>query len=351
MSEVQWGHGPSKELVTGATGLVGMYRLAWRMERGWPTVALRRGRSNVARVEVFLRERLGADFEAAWSALEWREADLSDVVGLEEAMQGCARVFHAAGRVSFQSGDEARLKAVNAAGTAHVVNAALGAGVQRLVHVSSVAALGRSTSGVPVHELSDWAEGVDASPYGRSKHAGELEAWRGEVEGLEVFVVNPTIILGDARYDESSGMVYRSVAKGRRYHPAGGNGFVGAGDLLEVVGALDARADAGAEGVLGERFVVSGQDVTYRDLMRWVADGLGVRAPDRPLAGWMLGLGWRAATAWGALTGKPAMLTREMARNTRTHHRYDTSKLQRVLPEFRFTPVEEVVRASMRQGL
>ena len=125
MTEPILGHGPSKELVTGATGLVGMERLVYRLERGWPTVALHRASSDVGRVEAFLRERLGEGFAAAWSGLEWREADLSDVGALEDAMAGCDRVFHAAGRVSFRSGDEDRLKAVNAVGTANVVNAAL----------------------------------------------------------------------------------------------------------------------------------------------------------------------------------------------------------------------------------
>ena len=352
MLEPQPGHGPTQELVTGATGLVGMYRLAWRLERGWPTVALRRAGSNVDRVAAFLKERLGDDFEQAWAALEWREADLADVVGLEDAMEGCQRVFHAAGRVSFKSGDEVELKAVNQTGTAHVVNAALGAGVTRLVHVSSVAALGRVTEGgLPVHEDSDWAEGVGASPYGVSKRAAEMEAWRAEAEGMQLIVVNPTIILGDARYAESSGLVYRRVARSSRYYPAGGNGFVGAGDLIRVIAALDAAADAGQSGILSERFVVSSEDLSYRELMGWVAKGLGVEAPSKPLAGWMLSLAWRGATFWSAVTGKPAQLTRDMAKNTRVQHRYNTSKLRSALPEFTFTPIQEVIQETTRGGL
>ena len=352
MMEPQPGHGPSRELVTGATGLVGMYRLAWRLERGWPTVALRRAGSDVDRVASFLRERLGAHFDEAWAALEWFEADLSDVVGLEEAMAGCHRVFHAAGRVSFKSGDEVQLKAVNQTGTENVVNAALGAGVTRLFHVSSVAALGRTTDdGGPVHEESDWAEGVGASPYGVSKRAAEMEAWRAEAEGMELIVVNPTIILGDARYEESSGLVYRRVARGRRYYPAGGNGFVGAADLIGVMAALDEAADAGQKGILSERFVVSSEDLTYRELMGCVAEGLGVAAPSKPLAGWMLGLAWRGATVWSSLTGKPAQLTRDMAKNTRVQHRYNTAKVRGALPGFTFTPIREVVRETTRGGL
>lgn len=341
------GHGPSCELVTGATGLVGMYRLAWRLERGWPTVALRRKRSRLDRVEVFLRERLGDGFDEAWSSLEWREADLTDVVGLEEAMAGCDRVFHAAGRVSFKSGDGERLKEVNQHGTANVVDAALGCGIRRLFHVSSVAALGRSAEdGGAVHEESDWAEGLGASPYGVSKHAAELEAWRGHAEGLEVIVVNPTIILGDARYEESSGMVYGRVAKGGRFHPTGTNGFVGAEDLLEVVGALDAAADAGQEAVIGERFVVSAEEVPFAEVMGWVAEELGVRAPDLPLSGWMLECGWRLASLWAWLTFSSPVLSKDMARNTAVHHRYDTSKLKGVLPDFRFTSIRDVVNST-----
>ncbi len=356
MTEPTPGHGPSKELVTGATGLVGMERLVYRLERGWPTVALRRAGSDVGRVEAFLRERLGEGFVAVWSGLEWREADLSDVGALEDAMEGCARVFHAAGRVSFRPGDEARLKAVNAVGTANVVNAALASGICRLVHISSVAALGRSSvdaegNRLPVSERSDWAEGAGASPYGISKHAGEMEVWRGVAEGLAAFAVNPTVILGDARYAESSGMIYRRAAKGGRFFPIGGNGYVGVADVVAAVAALDEAVDQGSEDILGERFVVSAEDVLHRDVMVWAAEGLGASVPTRPLAGWMLGFAWRAAWLAASVTGRPPALTRDLARNTQSVHRYDTSKLRTALPDFRFTSIREVVRQATARGL
>lgn len=356
MSEPNQGHGPSQELVTGATGLVGMERLAYRLKRGWPTVALRRKDSDVGRVEGVLRERLGAEFDSAWDSLQWRESDLSDVGGLEAAMEGCVRVFHAAGRVSFQPGDEAALKAVNVVGTANVVNAALATGVRRLFHISSVSALGRSTKDpdtgllLPVVETADWSEGAGATPYGVSKHAAEMEVWRGVAEGLEAIVVNPTVILGDARYGESSGMVYRRAVQGRRHYPVGGGGFVGVADLLEVCAALDAAADSGREGVLGERFIVSAEDVSHRDVMTWVANEAGVAGPKRPLKGWMLSLAWRSAAFWSWVTGTEPLLTRDLANNTLVTHRYDTTKLFDVLPGHEFTSIRDVIRQSMAGG-
>jgi len=334
-----------------------MERLAWRLGRGWSTVALRRESSDARRVEGFLRERLGKGFDTAWAALEWRVADLSDVGALEEAIEGCPRVFHAAGRVSFQPGDENGLKGVNAVGTANVVNAALATGAQRLFHISSVAALGRSAKDpdtgmlMPVTEEADWAEGAGASPYGVSKRSGEMEAWRGMAEGLEVIVVNPTVVLGDARYGESSGMVYRRAAEGRRHYPVGGGGFVGAADLIGACAALDAAADEGRDGIMGERFIVSAENVAHRDVMSWVATGLGVEPPTRPLKGWMLGVAWRAAALLSWVTRKPPILTRDLARNTQVQHCYDTSKLEAALPGFEFTSIREVIRQSTVRGM
>ncbi len=350
------GHGPSQELVTGATGLVGMERLVFRLERGWPTVALYREGSDLARVEGVLRERLRSGFDVAWGALQWRKADLSDVLSLEEAMEGCVRVFHAAGRVSFQTGDEGALKAVNAVGTANVVNAALATGVRRLFHISSVSALGRSAKdpdtglSLPVVETADWADGAGATPYGVSKHAAEMEVWRGVAEGLEAVVVNPTVILGDARYGESSGMVYRRASQGRRHYPVGGGGFVGVADLMEVCAALDAAIESGQQGILGERFIVSAEEVRHRDVMVWVANEFGVAGPTRPLKGWMLSLAWRSAAFWSWLTRTAPMLTRDLAFNTQVSHRYDTSKLLGVLPGFEFTPIRDVIRQCMAKG-
>ena len=109
---------------------------------------------------------------------------------------------------------------------------------------------------------------------------------------------------------------------------------------------MDAAADAGKAGVIGQRFVVSAEEVPFGEVMGWVAEELGVRAPDRPLSGWMLECGWRLATVWGWLTFSSPLLSKDMARNTAVHHRYDTSKLKGILPNFRFTPIREVINST-----
>ena len=120
--------------------------------------------------------------------------------------------------------------------------------------------------------------------------------------------------------------------------------------MVAAVAALDEAVDQGREDILGERFVVSAEDVLHRDVMAWAAEGLGASVPTRPLTGWMLGFAWRAAWLAAAVTGRPPVLTRDLARNTQFVHCYDTSKLQTALPDFRFSPIREVIRQATVRG-
>ncbi|MEZ4986177.1 MAG: NAD-dependent epimerase/dehydratase family protein [Saprospiraceae bacterium] len=88
----------------------------------------------------------------------WREADLVDYFSLEDALEGIEVIIHCAALVSFAPADKAKLHHINKEGTAHLVNAALYKGVRRLIHLSSVAALGRHLHGAPTHEDSKWED-------------------------------------------------------------------------------------------------------------------------------------------------------------------------------------------------
>ena len=117
------------------------------------------------------------------------KCDILDVYALEDAMQNVSGVYHCAGLVSFNPKDEKKLYSINVEGTANVVNAALNAGIRKLVHVSSVAALGRIRPGELIDETMVWTEETSNSKYGHSKYLGEMEVWRGVAEGLNAVVV------------------------------------------------------------------------------------------------------------------------------------------------------------------
>ncbi|MEY2774118.1 MAG: hypothetical protein RLZZ275_465, partial [Bacteroidota bacterium] len=147
------------ELVTGATGLVGMHLVAELLQAGRPVRALHRSGSDRARLDGFLARRgLSSD------GVQWAEADLLDSAALEAALAGCVRVYHCAALVSFHPADARSMDRVNRGGTAELVHAMLHLGIPELVHISSVAALGRR-EGEPSHEDSPFADGPGVSAY------------------------------------------------------------------------------------------------------------------------------------------------------------------------------------------
>lgn len=323
------------DLVTGATGALGMHIVADLLQAGRTVGGLCRPSSDRSRAEDFLTRRLTPQ---AWrDRFAWLEGDVLDGFSLEDALNtGITRVYHAAALVSFHPKDATDMMAINRDGTANLVDAMLHVGTPELVHISSVAALGRKP-GEPVHEDTPYEDGPEVTPYGRSKHMAEREAWRGAAEGLKVLAVHPVIILGEGDYSRSSAALFPLVAKGLGWYPTGENGFVSASDVASASRQL-AELEA-----WGERFVLCAENRSYRWVLAMIARGLGVSPPSKALKSWMTGLGWRAAAVAEFLTGNRAVLTRESVSNTAKVHHYETNKLERFLPGWQYEPIEQVI--------
>jgi dihydroflavonol-4-reductase len=163
-------------LVTGASGLVGMHLVKSLLAKGKNIVALYRQQIPV--------------FEGA-QQVKWIQGDILDVVSLAQAMEGVQQVYHCAAIVSFAPKDREKMLQANREGTANVVNACIEHAIQKLVYVSSVAALGRIREDAPVDETANWTPESSNSVYGQSKFLAEMEVWRGMAEGLNVAIVNP----------------------------------------------------------------------------------------------------------------------------------------------------------------
>jgi len=163
-----------------------------------------------------------------FDTIEWIQADLSNIPALEKAFEGVTFVFHCAGLISFQPQDFDKLIEVNVQGTANIVNLSIDFGVKKLCYVSSVATLS-TLPHTPIDEENDWNNEDNNTDYAISKHGAEMEVWRGSQEGLPVVIVNPSVVLGGDFADRCSGLLYKKVADGLCYYPAGATGFVGVG--------------------------------------------------------------------------------------------------------------------------
>ena len=120
-----------------------------------------------------------------------------NVYTVAEIMEGITEVYHCAAIVSFNPARRRETIHVNSETTCNVVNAALNAGVHKLVHFSSVAALGRDGTTKEITEEAQWEESGLNSAYALGKYAAEMEVWRGIGEGLDAVILNPGIILGE----------------------------------------------------------------------------------------------------------------------------------------------------------
>jgi nucleoside-diphosphate-sugar epimerase len=312
-------------LVTGANGFVGSYLVKELLKQGEQVRGLKRATSQI--------HLLG---DAA-DKVEWFEGDVTDVHSLQPAMKGVKKVYHAAAIISFLPKDFDTMMKVNVEGTANVVNEALLAGVEKLVLVSSVAAFGLPKQGKMIDESTEYQEQKDMITYYRSKFLGELEAWRGEAEGLNVVVACPSTILGAGNFDSEPNLVFAEVAKGAPFYTEGKMGFV---DVRDVVRALILLMNSDAK---GEKFIISGENSSFKNLMFHAAEVMKVQKPKIKVSPGLVALAWRYEWLKHKLTGKRPVVSKESARIATTNFEFNNAKLRERF-NFTYTPLGTTIK-------
>ncbi len=313
--------------VTGGTGLIGSYLIKALVQAGVPVRALCRHpyQGNVLTPEI-------AD------QVQWVEGDILDIVALEEAMNGVEQVYHCAAVVSFSPGKAEELYKINIEGTANVVNTALEAGVRKMVHVSSVAALGRLRTDSMIDETMSWSEESGNSVYAKSKYYSEMEVWRGMSEGLETVIVNPTIVLGAGDWERSSAELFKTAYDEFGWYSEGVSGFV---DVRDVASAMIRLMNSE---IHGKRFILNADNWTYQQLFSEMARGFSRRIPHKKVTPFLAEMVWRMEKIKSIFTGKDPMVTKETARTAQTINRFDNHKIKEALEGFSFIPLEESIR-------
>lgn len=276
------------------------------------------------------------------SHLQQVHCDILDVITLEEIMEDITHIYHCAGLVSFHKKDVERLYKINVEGTANVINAALNAGVKKIVHVSSVAALGRIREAEPIHEKMEWTPQTSNSKYGESKYLGEMEVWRGIAEGLEGVIVNPVIIIGPGNWDDGSTAIFKSVYNGFPWYSKGSTGFV---DVRDVVKAMIQLMEAA---ISSERFIISAYDETYQNVFNAIADAFNKKRPHKEVTPFIAKLVSRLEAVKSRFTGKAPLITKETAATALAKARFDNSKLLKFLPGFTYIPMQQSITDACR---
>lgn len=276
-------------------------------------------------------------------SLEVVQCDILDVVKLKEVFREVNYVYHSAALVSYDPKDRQKLLKINVEGTANVVNACIDAGVEKLLHVSSVAALGRIRNEEMVNEKSNWTEETSNSIYGKSKYFGEMEVWRGIGEGLKALIVNPSLILGGDSWEASSSAIFKNVYNEFPWYTEGVSGFV---DVRDVARAMILLMNSE---ITSERFIVSGQNLSYKEIFSLIAKYFGKKPPSKKATSFLAEAVWRIEAIKSRFTGKKTLLTKETARTAQAKVYFDNSKVLEALPQFHFTRIEETIEFTCRQ--
>ena len=255
--------------------------------------------------------------------VEHAVGDVTDPESLREAMNGVQHVYHTAAYIALGGRrDRALLHHVNVYGTACVVDAALAAGVTRLVHTSSIAALGRPAENRnPIDENTAWQASRFNTPYAVSKHEAELEIHRGIAEGLDAVMVNPSLVFGVGRSGENTRQIAERIRDGRfRAIPTGGTNVVD----VEDVAAGHVRAME--YGQTGARYLLGGENLMWQAIVETLAEALGVAPARRSLNPGLATALASASEAVAFLTRTRPLLTRTIARSVSQVYTFSNRK-------------------------
>jgi dihydroflavonol-4-reductase len=266
---------PKTALITGSTGFIGSRLCRELLAAGYQVRAFHRPNSSLTLLQ-------GLDVEYALG-------DITQPATLATAMIDIDVVFHTASKVDYWRG-EGGLYPVTVGGTRNVLHAALEANVHRVVYTSSSAALGLTRyippSNIPpplINETHVWNLPPRTWRYGHAKYLAEMEIQKAVARGLDCVIVNPTMVLGPGDINRISGeIIVQAVGGLVLFWTSGGLNAIHINDVVR--GHLLALE----RGQMGERYILGGENHTFKDFFQTVTGIVGVRPPQFFIPAWLL---------------------------------------------------------------
>ncbi len=323
-----------KIFITGGSGFLGAYIIQKLVQNNIAVKALYR----YNKLPFFIPPSISEH-------VEWVEGDILDTVIIDEALKDCTGIIHSAALVSFRASERKKMYTINIEGTKAVVNAAIENNISRFVHISSVAALGRTKNREFVSENKEWDETENHTHYAITKNQAEMEVWRGFGEGLEGVIINPSTILGFGDWHGSSPGLFKNAFKEFPWYTEGVNGFVGVEDVAEITVQLLLSQ------INEKRFIANSENWSFHELMDCIAEGFGKRKPYRKATPFLGEIAWRMEKWKHFFSEGTPLLTRESARIARSSTRFDNKSLLKALPNFKFTSLKNVITEACPQYL
>jgi dihydroflavonol-4-reductase len=312
-----------KALVTGGTGFLGANLAKGLLEQGWSVRILRRSTSPLEAVR---------DLQ-----VEHAIGDITHLDSLRAAMQGVAVVFNVAAISLYWRNTASLIYRVNVGGAQNVFDAAAQAGVKRIIHTSSAAAVG-IVRGRSATEDDPFNQPPDRFPYGHSKWLAEAIVRERVKTGQDIVMVNPAAIIGARDINWISGSILREAKHGHiPVIPQGGVNFVAVQDV--VAGHIAAVE----KGRAGERYILGGENLTNRQTIEMACDIAGVQPPRFMQPRWTIPIAGRVLDVIAKIVGPKLPLSGEQMRLTAEHIYFDSSKAQRELG-LPHTPVRQALQ-------
>ncbi len=299
--------------VTGGTGFIGSGVVRALLAAGYKVRAL-------VRPSADMRNLAGLDIETV-------PGDITMPASLDKAIAGCEAVIHTAALYSFWVRDRGIIHHVNVDGTKNVIEAAMRAGVERIVYTSSVAALAVPVGQTPVTEDTPIAPRTIIGDYKRSKYDAEQLALRYAHDGVPVVIVNPTFPVGPRDIKPTpTGRTILDFLNHRM--PA----YVETGmNVVAVEDVAQGHVLALEKGKIGERYILGGVNMTMAELLRLLSAITTIPVPRIKLPYHpILALSYLNA-AWCRMTGGTPRMTPDTIRMSRHYMYYDPSKAIREL--------------------
>lgn len=320
--------------VTGGTGFLGAHLLTQLVQQNAPFVALKRPASTTLYTENIFDLKFGNEGKNLFKKIKWVDGDILDPWSLAEVMQGVTEIYHCAAEVDMRDHNPGSIITTAEKGTANLVNAALDLQVEKFCHVSSASALGKPPEGY-ITEASFEDFSFKNSPYAIAKHLAEQQVWRGHAEGLTVVVVSPTIILGPwGNLANGSISMFTFIDKLSKFYTGGIMGFVDVSDVVTTMLLLMKN------GPYNERFIINGENISFKDFFTAVAKGVHKPVPAIKLSNFTLKL----FRFFNNLVSSQKITSTMVEHGTEIHN-FSNDKIKKVTG-YNFVPIKESIAST-----